>query len=528
MRIRQIKKHQVATPTSTSDNVNLETIDFAKMRIGLRTLEDAILDLKTSSSNANPRYTEKEFVLNAIKNRDYRTLRDMSDYYFNTNGIYRRSVEYLAFLFRYDWYLNIHVDSNKTIKEKNIITKFNDALKYFDNSEIKKAFNNIALEVVKKGCYYAYVLDLQDKFVFQQLPVDYCRSRFFQGSKPVVEFNLKFFDDKFRDADYRVRVLKTFPKEIQKAYMLYKSKKLVADPKGDEEGWYLLDPASTIKFNLNDNDMPTLISSIPSLIDLDQAQELDRKKMMQQLLKILIQKLPIDKNGELMFDVDEAKDIHENAVAMLRRAIGLDVLTTFADVEVQNMQDKNSVTTTDDLKKVERSVFNNTGLSQNLFNTEGNIALQKSILNDEAIMKDLVYQFRSLLNKIVKKFNEKNFSFSADILETTIDNYKDLSKMYKEQVQIGNSKILPQIALGHSQSSIIDTAYFENEILHLADIMVPPRMSSTMSSKDLQQQDSKTQKQSNTTQIETSEIGRPEKDDNEKSEKTIANRESSS
>jgi hypothetical protein len=34
--------------------------------------------------------------------------------------------------------------------------------------------------------------------------------------------------------------------------------------------------------------------------------------------------------------------------------------------------------------------------------------------------------------------------------------------------------MLPQIALGHSQSSIIHTAFFENEILHLSEIMVPP------------------------------------------------------
>lgn len=57
--------------------------------------------------------------------------------------------------------------------------------------------------------------------------------------------------------------------------------------------------------------------------------------------------------------------------------------------------------------------------------------------------------------------------------------------MYKEQVQIGYSKMLPQIALGHSQSAIINTAHFENEVLHLSEIMIPPLMSSTMSSEDL-------------------------------------------
>jgi len=45
--------------------------------------------------------------------------------------------------------------------------------------------------------------------------------------------------------------------------------------------------------------------------------------------------------------------------------------------------------------------------------------------------------------------------------------------------------MLPQIALGHSQSSIINTAYFENEVLNLTEIMIPPLMSSTLSSSDI-------------------------------------------
>ena len=60
-----------------------------------------------------------------------------------------------------------------------------------------------------------------------------------------------------------------------------------------------------------------------------------------------------------------------------------------------------------------------------------------------------------------------------------------MSKLYKEQVQLGYSKMLPQIALGHSQSSIINTAYFENEVLHLSEIMIPPLMSSTLNGQDI-------------------------------------------
>ena len=85
--------------------------------------------------------------------------------------------------------------------------------------------------------------------------------------------------------------------------------------------------------------------------------------MAQKLLKIIIQKMPLDKNGDLIFDIDEAAELHNNAVRMLSKAVGVDVLTTFADIEVADMADSNSTTSTDDLVKVERTVYNSLGVS---------------------------------------------------------------------------------------------------------------------------------------------------------------------
>lgn len=130
------------------------------------------------------------------------------------------------------------------------------------------------------------------------------------------------------------------------------------------------------------------------------------------------------------------------------------------------------------------------------------------------------------------------------MLETTQYNYQNLSKLYKEQAQMGHSKILPQIALGHSQSFILNTAHFENEILHLTELMLPNLLSSTMNLADLlgrneQNDNKKNQKQTgeqnkpNTAQpqqkgTEKKAAGRPEKADDQKSEKTIQNKESMS
>ena len=109
----------------------------------------------------------------------------------------------------------------------------------------------------------------------------------------------------------------------------------------------------------------------------------------------------MDKNGDLIFDIDEARDIHNNAVEMLRRAVGVDVLTTFAEIDAVDMSDKNTSTTVDDLEKNERAVFNSLGISQNLFNTNGNLSLEKSILNDESIMRNLLLQFHIVFDNII-------------------------------------------------------------------------------------------------------------------------------
>lgn len=345
---------------------------------------------------------------------------------------------------------------------------------------------------------------------------------------------MSFFDDKFHDVAYRMKVLKMFPDEFAKGYALYKQGKLADDdiygvysPEFKKSyGWYLLDPGATIKFNINGSDMPIFINALPAILDLDAAQELDRKKQMQKLLKILVQKLPMDKNGDLIFDVDEARDIHNTAVAMLKRAVGVDVITTFADVESIDISDKNTTTSTDDLEKVERTVYNAMGVSRNLFNTDGNLSLEKSILDDESTMRNLLLQFNVFFDRIMEKKNTtKKFNFRFVMLETTQYNYKDLAKLYKEFTANGQSKFMPAIALGHSQSSVLNLAYFENEILDLPSIMIPPLMSSTMNGQDILA--TRSQRKSNNSD-NNSEVGRPELPDDQKSEKTIQNKESMS
>lgn len=196
---------------------------------------------------------------------------------------------------------------------------------------------------------------------------------------------------------------------------------------------------------------------------------------------------------------------------MLSKAIGVDVLTTFAEVDVADMSDRGNTSTIDELEKVERTVYNESGVSQLQFNSDGNIALNNSILNDEASMYNLIVQFEAFLNYLIASFNKspKRCYYQAQILPTTIYNYKDLAKMYKDQAQMGYNKMLPQVALGQTQSSVLANAYFENDVLDLVRVFVPPLTSNTMNAEALQQRSAINKTSPGKTDVEGA--GRPEK-----------------
>ena len=518
-------------------------IDFSKIKIGVKTLEDAVLSLG-QYKRINPQLGDKKNVLRAISTGDINAMRDISNFFYRTSGIYSRLCRYMAYLYKYDWFITPYINNcqglidtsaglgdvdtkDQTKEKKKQFINFFKVLKYFEDFQVKRFCGEVALKVIRNGCYYGYLISQNNKMLIQELHPKYCRSRFKVDNRPAIEFNMHYFDDTFRDDTQRSRILNLFPEEFKKGYKLYKQGKLMPTFPGDTNGWYLLDPKKTIKFNINEQDFPAFISVIPAILDLDAAQDLDRKKMAQKLLKILIQKMPLDKNGDLVFDVDEAQQLHNNAVKMLSRAIGVDVLTTFADVDVADMSDRSTTTTVDELAKVERTVYNEAGVSQLQFNSDGNTALNNSILNDEASMYNLLVQFESFLNLMIEPFNKssRRYYYRAQFLTTTIYNYKDMAKLYKQQAQMGYSKMLPQVALGQTQSSVLANAYFENDILDLVRVFVPPLTSNTMNAEALQMRSSTSGKNA-TSRSNGEGAGRPEKEDNEKSDKTIQNRES--
>ena len=80
---------------------------YGKIKVGTKILEDAVINLGTYPKLKDTsclRFYDKVAILRAIAEKDIRAIRAISDFFYRTNGIYQRIVNYYSTMYRYDWY----------------------------------------------------------------------------------------------------------------------------------------------------------------------------------------------------------------------------------------------------------------------------------------------------------------------------------------------------------------------------------------------------------------------------------------
>lgn len=523
--------------TVSSAQTPKEVRDFGLLKIRTAKIKQSTTIIKDGSNVTNFSRMDNERLIQIIEGTDLTQIRALSRWYAQKDGIYSRAVRYIADLYRFDFMLYPNIDLEDELKEthiKKILKQFNIILEHFDGSSIQQMCRRWANEVCLVGAYYGYICDdVNDQLVIQDLPINYCRTRFLHRGKPLIEFNVEFFDKVTRDEKYREQLLNLFPDEFKVGYKKFLQGKLQAETRGDNPGWILLDTKRAFRFCFYENEIPPFLSAIPALLELDEVQDLEKEKLLQQIQKILVQKFELDKNGQIPFTMVELQKLNQNAIDMVGDAVGVSVLSTVAEVHLEDMAPES--TGSEAVKSVgaaSDTVYSELGISTNLFNTTGNLAMEKSIITDEGFVKPLMLQFESFFNfYITWKFNKKDNKFRMKMLGTTIFNYQTLSDKYKDLTKIGFSRFLPMIALGHTQKEVVSLAKLEQQIMELDAFMLPPFSSNTMSSdtwndiKLLQKDLLEKKKPGEPGGLEDPENkgGRPQLPGDQKSDKTLAN-----
>lgn len=504
-----------------------EKHDFEKFRVSIKKRARAPLTERAYTRwgyyRGDP--VQRDFTLEEIeeiiRSGDVEAMRELSRYFYRTNGEYRNNVDLLAHLPLYDTAV-IPVYQVEKVSEKQLIKSFYAACRFVDNLAVRTTFTHITTEWIKTGVYNGILRTDGDKVTIQDLPVRYCRSRFKDfNNLNILEFNLHYFDS-ITDEQLRWEAVFTFPKEVQRAYKQWRQNPKMFDP------WVELPAASGgINFSFITDQTPLLIASIPELKKLQDAVGREEKRDENELYKLLIQRMPIDNKGELVFQLDEVADIHASVADMLSDIDTVDVLTTFGDTDLESLQDTSSATqSTDRIAKYKQNAYDALGRSSLIFNADGSAALAYAIKKDEALIRAYLNVYQHWIKfHINDRFAKSNLTFDFEIMPTTVFNREEILSSTFRGAQYGYSKMLAGVTMGIPQMDQLSLMHFENDILGMTEKMIPLQSSYTSSNTSITNRlggGENTVKVSSSGNLD-SKGGRPELPEEQKSEKTQAN-----
>ncbi|MBO7716977.1 MAG: hypothetical protein J6S85_25650 [Methanobrevibacter sp.] len=94
----------------------------------------------------------------------------------------------------------------------------------------------------------------------------------------------------------------------------------------------------------------------------DDAVDINRERDLEEIRKIIVQKIPHLNDGTLVFEPPEAEVMHDGAVQMMRGNKNISVLTTYADVDAI-VSKAASEATTNSLEKSLQNVYSKASTS---------------------------------------------------------------------------------------------------------------------------------------------------------------------
>lgn len=445
-------------------------------------------------------YSEEE-IQNIINNGSLAEQQNLSRNYFYKDGFYKQIIIYYSTLLKYAGLLIPHTSYGKKITAPSIQKRYYGAIDYIEKMNLPILLTNFAQRALVDGSYYGIKIQTdRDGFAILDLPSGYACSNFKDSlGNDIVEFDVSYFNTIF-DKDDRDAALSMYPKIVKQEYDKWRIGKR-------KSRWIMLPADIGICFPFFDG-RPPFLSIIPTTIQYDKAVETEQERDLEEIRKIIVQKIPHLTDGRLLFEPDEAEEIHAGTVGMLRGNKNVSVLTTYADVDSivsKTAADSNNNT----IERMLQNIYSRAGVSSQIFASTGSSTLESSIQYDISLMMYLANKFsRFITNTINSIFSNGNINFKYTILPVGIQNESKYIDTAFKLASSGYSILVPAIAEGFSQKDIMGIKDLENDVLKLGEKLIPLTSSYT---------------QSNSNTEKESEGGRPTKEQSEKSDKTIEN-----
>lgn len=448
-------------------------------------------------------YTPAE-IQRIVKSGNLTEQQQLSRNYFYKDGLYRRIILHYATLLKYSGLLIPNPKLGKSLSNPMLNKRYYSALDFVEDNVTPELFTDISLEALINGCYYGVLLSVDKKgFVLLKLPPDYCCSRFKDvRGNDIIEFDVRYFTTIY-DKKKRDMALDTYPQVISRAYRRWMNSKA-------EDSWVIIPAEIGVCFPLFDG-RPLFLNVIEATLMYDDALDTERERDLEEIKKIIVQKIPHLNDGGLLFEPEEAELMHGGAVGMLKGNKNLSVLTTYADVDAITSRTSNEAES-NTVDKMLQSVYSEAGVSKEIFAATGSSSLATSLKNDLALMMVLGHKYSRFVTGLLNQlFANGNIDFTYQIMPISYYNDVEFANNSYKYAGMGYSFLLPALAMGLSQRDLVNVKALENDLIDISTVLVPISTAYTGGGAGT------------TSPGDANPVGRPALAEEEKSAKTLAN-----
>lgn len=443
--------------------------------------------------------------INAIINSgDFEKQRVLSKNFFVKDGFYRRLILHYANLLTYGYILIPNPSFGKKLSTSHIAKRYYGALDYVDTFFTPELFTNWTIEALVNGSYYGVLTDLdKNNFTIIDLPTKYCRCKYkdLKGNN-LIEFNVGYFNT-ILDLKERKQALSVYPNIISSYYDKWEKNKV-------SNAWVKIPfEKGGFSFSLTENETPFFLNVIPATVRYDDAVEVERERELEEIRKIIVQKVPHLNDGTLLFEPEEAAEMHQGSVNMMKGNKNVSVLTTYTDVDSITSRTSNE-SSSNNLSKMLQNIYSEAGTSLEVFSPTSSQSISHSLKNGLSLAMVLANKYSTFVTYIINAiFKNSNISFKYKILPVSYYNQSDYISDSLKLAQSGFSALIPSIAMGLSQKELMNIKSLENDELKLKEVLIPLSSSYTQSGSESDDKG-----------------GAPKKKEEEKAEQTVKNEES--
>lgn len=459
----------------TKQKAKLKELDEKKRIYKAALSKLALSDISKKPIKSYTKFTKERYrgyIENPMSNEA--NIREMSNFLYRASMPYRRFINYLSDIPRFYWVLEPQIDfSSSTIPEDKIMKNYYKMLQTVQNMSIASEMRKVLQTTIREGIFYGFVYEDKNSFFIHKLDPTYCRIVEMEGNCYNFAFDFSFFSK--------------YPTYLEYMDPSFKTLHSLYEKDTTNNRWQLLDPTKTICIksdtDIVDEVLPMLIGIFEALIDLIDARALQRNKEEIQNYKLIVQKIPFFEDtkdiDDFSLSIEMAKSFFQRLSDVVPESVG--VALSPMDIDTVNFEDDDK--SNDLISSSMRAVFNDSGISQLLFNTEktGSVGLDASAKVDAAMVWKIVESIENWIRRYIAYKSTGSSRYFFEILHVDIFNE---NAVCERELKLANSGVPNKLKLAASDGinpyRALSSNYFENQMLKLHDSWVPLQTSYTM------------------------------------------------